>query len=206
MGAHFHRCHGATRRLGRRQISLQLIGKRGGVHRRAAMARPAIGQGAHQGGGAAAGQRQVLNQMGGGGFAVGAGDPDQRQLIAGVIPKRGSQAASGRRHRISDHQHRITRSRWFLLGRIGPITAAVAPCCRAARQKLPPSTRSPASPQTGCRGGCAGVAAEVRHHRVGQLLRNAQTGIPNQEMQARCLSSHAARRWWPTSFRRNCRC
>ena len=88
MGAHFHRCHGATRRLGSRQISLQLIGKRGGVHRRAAMARPAIRQGAHQGGGAAAGQRQVLNQMGGGGFAVGAGDPDQRHLIAGVIPKR----------------------------------------------------------------------------------------------------------------------
>ena len=40
----------------------------------------------------------------------------------------------------------------------------------------------------------------------GQLLGNAQTGIPDQEMQARCLRSHAARRWWPTSFRRNCCC
>ena len=68
MGAHFHRCHGATRRLGGRQISLQLIGKRGGVHRRAAMASH-LRQGAHQGGGAGR-PAQVLNQMGGGGFPL----------------------------------------------------------------------------------------------------------------------------------------
>jgi hypothetical protein len=45
----------------------------------------------------------------------------------------------------------------------------------------------------GARTNTAGVAAEVRHHWIGQLLGNAQTGIPNQEMQARCLRSHAAK-------------
>ena len=131
--------------------------------------------------------------MGGGGFAVGAGNPNQRQLIAGVIPKRGSQAASGRRHRIGHHQHRITRSRWFLLGRIRPDHRSGGPLLQGRTPKAAAiDALAGQAHEQGAGADAPGVAAEVRHHRVRQLLGNAQTGISDQEMQARCLRSHAA--------------
>jgi len=54
--------------------------------------------------------------------------------------------------------------------------------------------------EQGAGANATGVAAEVRHHWIRQLLGNAQTGIPNQEMQARCLRSHAAKEVVATEF------
>ena len=98
-----------------------------------------------------------------------------------------------RRNRISHHQHRIARSRGLLLGRIGadhrrggPLLQRRAPEAAAINAPTGQTHKQSAGANA------TGVAAEVRHHWIGQLLGNAQTGIPNQEMQARCLRSHAA--------------
>ena len=71
------------------------------------MARPTVGQGAKQGGGPAGAVGEMFDQMGGGGFAIGAGNADQGQLATGLAPEGGGQAPGAFRHRISHHQHRI---------------------------------------------------------------------------------------------------
>ena len=109
MGAHLHGPKPATGSHRRGEIRLQLIGKRGGVHRSPAVTRPTVGQGAEQGTGHSTTESQVLNQMGGGGFAVGAGHPDELQLLAGLPPERSSQTPCHLSHRISNHQHRVSR-------------------------------------------------------------------------------------------------
>ena len=107
MGAHFHRGDAGPGRNGCGQLGLEQIGKGGGVLGRKAVAGPAVHQGAEQGGGLARRGGQMLNQIGGGGFAIGAGDTDQLQLLAGLLPNSGSQGAGPGGQRFGHHQHRI---------------------------------------------------------------------------------------------------
>ena len=75
------------------------------------MARPAIHQRAEQGRGGTDGRRQMLDQMGGGGFAIGAGDTDQGQSRAGLLPERRCQFSQLTGHRLAHHHHRLM-GRW----------------------------------------------------------------------------------------------
>ena len=49
----------------------------------------------------------MLNQIGGGGFAIGAGDPDQSQPATGLRPKGSRQLSGPAGQRLRRYQHRI---------------------------------------------------------------------------------------------------
>ena len=112
MGAHLHSPNGSPRshRLG--QLGLEQVGKGRGVLGRHAGARPAVHQGAKQGRRPLGRRRQVLNQIGGGGFAIGAGHPDQGHGPARAAPELRRQRPGPLGHRIGQHHHRIPCSRW----------------------------------------------------------------------------------------------
>lgn len=83
MGAHLHHRHLRPGSLGFPEAALQFRRKKGGVGSNFAVARPAVVQSAQQSRGAAGSLHQMFNEMGGGGFAVGARYPHQGQLAGG---------------------------------------------------------------------------------------------------------------------------
>jgi len=106
VGAHLHRSDvgAGGHRLG--QLALQQIGKSGGVLGGDAVTRPAIDQRAEQGGGPAGAARQVFDQMGGGGLAVGARHAEQLEALAGMAPEGGGQFAGEPAQLVGgDHEH-----------------------------------------------------------------------------------------------------
>ena len=184
MGAHLHGPDpGAGRhRLG--QLGLEPIGEGRGVAGGLAMAGPAVDQGAEQGHGAAAGARQVLNQAGGGGLAVGAGNPDQGQVLAGLLPEGRRQLAGPGGHRIGNHNHRIARDRGFGRRRrwtdhrrrgtggqgLGPEPAAIHGPARQADKQA-------------SRRNSARITAHVAHLRIGQAWGHGHAGLTEKRMQ-----------------------
>ena len=112
VGAHLHGPNGRARAYRLGQLGLEQVGKGRGVVGRLAMARPAVHQGAKQGRRPLGRCRQVLNQIGGGGFAIGTGHPDQGHGPARAAPELRRQRPGPLGHRIGHHHHGVPRSRW----------------------------------------------------------------------------------------------
>ena len=184
MRAHLHRPDAGAGLHGLGQLALQHIGKGGGVLSRHALTGPAVHQGAEQGGGLAAAAGEVLNQMGGGGLAVGAGHTDQLQTLAGVLPERRCQQAGPARHRFGHHQHRVA------VGRGASLCGATADHrghgtgLQGLRPE--PATIHGGAGQANEQGAVphpARIAADPAHLGIGQAGGNAQAGLTQQGMQ-----------------------
>ena len=201
MGAHLHRSQPGAGRHRRRQLALQPIGEGRGVLGGDAVARPAVHQGAEQGRRLSGGAGQMLNQIGGGGLAVGAGDADQTQLPARLVPEGGCQFAGRAGQIVRQHQHRICCGRWYLAGsgrtdngggrpglqHLGPVGAAIHRGAAQAEEQI--TCLNP-----------AGITAEARELRVGQSRRHRQARVMQQQMEQ---LGHGNAGWMPPG--RTCR-
>ena len=166
------------------QLGLEQIGEGRGVLGGHTVAGPAVDQGAEQGRGAAGTVGQMLDQVGGGGFAVGAGDPDQGKASTGLGPERGRQKARPARQGFGTDQHRIAGTRRLGrrgrrsdhgrhsagLQRLGP---EATPIHLGPRQ--PHKQGAPAHPPR--------IAADAAHLPIGQPVRRLQTHVPQDRME-----------------------
>ena len=88
MGAHLHGGHLGAGLEGFRQLCLQSIRHRCRVRGGEAMARPTVHQCSKQSSRLATRLAEMFDQMGGGGFSIGARDTDQPQACGGLLPER----------------------------------------------------------------------------------------------------------------------
>ena len=149
VGAHLHGRHLRAPCHRFRQLRLQPIGKSRGVSRSDAVAWPTVHQGAEQCRLAPHLIAEMLDQMGGGGFAIRAGHPDQGHALGRVMPERSGQSPSPMSHRVGHHDHRCTRIRRISLSRshtdhggggtvgegLTPKTAAIHPFTRQSDEQ-----------------------------------------------------------------------
>ena len=184
MGTHLHRRQAATGGCGFGKLPLQKIGKGRGVGGRDAVARPAVHQRAEQAHRLAGRSGQMLDQMGGGGFAIGAGHTNQGHAPAGVIPVRRGDLTNPTRHRLLDHHHGVISS-WRLrssgfssnhgsggpgLKGLGPEAASIHPFARETEKQ---SSRADAT----------GIGGDGLQPRVHQPRRHCDACITQQGMQ-----------------------
>ena len=113
MGTDFHRRQLASSRCRLRQLGLQAIGKRRGVSSGDAVARPPIHEGAKQRGGSPAGQGQMFDQIGGGGFSIRPGHTQQRHALTRSVPERRRQLTKRAGHWIGHHHNLIAIPGWI---------------------------------------------------------------------------------------------
>ena len=184
MGTHLHRPDLGSRLGGLGQLGLEHIRKGRGVLSGDALARPAVHQSAEQGRRGATTTDQMLDQMGGGGLAVGAGHTDQAQPLAGVLPELSRQQTGPARHGITHHQHGIANGR-------GPRRR-----CRranhhrhsAGRHRLWPEAaaihhRAGQTHKQGALAHAPGIAAQTLHRTVLKGRRHRQAHLAQQGME-----------------------
>ena len=126
----------------------------------------------------------MLDQAGGGGLAVRAGDPDQGQPLAGLLPVGRRQLAGPGRHRIGNHNHRIARTRGLGRRRRGTNHRR----CGAGGQGLAPEPAAIHGParqadKQAARSDSARITAHVAHLRVGQTGGHGHAGLTQKRMQ-----------------------
>ena len=184
VGTHFHRRQAAAGggRLGK--LPLQEIGKGRGVGGRDAVARPAVHQRAEQTHRLASRSGQMLDQMGGGGFAIGAGHTNQGHAPAGMVPVRRCNLTDSTRHRILDHHHRVI-STWRLCsssfssnyGSGGTGLKGLSP----KRASIHPFAGK--SEKQGSRADAAGIGGDRLQSRIHQPRRHCDACITQKGMQ-----------------------
>ena len=140
MGTHLHGRHlGRNRRGSLGELRLQSVGKGRGVGGGDAVARPAVHQRAEQAHGLAALRSgQMLDQMGGGGFAIGAGHTNEMPCAMRGAARTPQPSHRPMGHRLLDHHHRVITGGWMGCSGFGSDHAAAAP----ASTPLGPRTAS----------------------------------------------------------------
>ena len=195
MGTHLHGRQMGTTACRLRQLGLQTIRERRGVGGGDAVPGPPVYQRAEQCCGLTHLPRKVLDQMGGGGLAVGACDPDQRHPSAGMVPERSRQIAHDPGDGVLNHHHRVASSRRVL----ACSSRSDHRRCSAALERLPPETATihPLTRQTQKQGPSAnrtGIAGDGRQRWIVQPLGDGQSHLLQKGMQR---LTHGVPDWAP---------
>ena len=185
MGAHLHRPDARTggHRLG--QLALQKIREAGGVLGGDAVAGPAVDQGAEQGGGAAGAGRQMLDQVGGRGLAVGARHPEQFDALTGMPPEGSGQFAGEPAQFIGgNHQHTCGFLRGVLPGRLGADQGAGGACGQHFGPVGPSIDAGAGQPdEQASAADAARITADRADLAIREALRRRQPHLMEQRMQ-----------------------
>ena len=184
MGAHLHGSHLGAAFQGFTKLSLQAIRHRCGVRGGEAVAGPSVHQGSKQSSRPATRLTEVFNQVGGGGFAVGAGHTDQPHTHGGPLPEGRRQLTSPKGHGIWHHENAVSRAGWMLSGSLFTDQN----CSSTIRQRLWPEAASinPLSRQAdeqAALANAAGITGECRHRCIRQPSRHRQTHSLEQGME-----------------------
>jgi hypothetical protein len=126
----------------------------------------------------------MLNQVGGGGFAIGTGDPDQGESLAGLAPKLSRQQPRPAGQGVGCHQHPIPRAGRLGRGRRRADHGRQGPGPKCLGPEAAPIHLGAWQPhKQGAGAYPAGIATDAGKLPVRQVRRHLQTHLPQDRME-----------------------